>query len=118
CDHLIVEERTTGAIGGSYRMQMGEVAAQYFGSYREQECCFARYEALRGQMVELGRACIHREHRSSDVLHLLWRGIALYALVNGGRYMMGCCSLTSQDADMGHAVYESLRSCMVDRSLL
>jgi putative hemolysin len=32
--------------------------------------------------------------------------------------MMGCCSLTSQDAEMGHAVYESLRSCMVESSLL
>jgi putative hemolysin len=51
------------------------------------------------------------------VLHLLWRGIARYALVNGARYMMGCCSLTSQDADVGHAVYESLRDCMVGPEL-
>jgi putative hemolysin len=118
CDHLIVEERTTGAIVGTYRMQMGDVAAQYFGYYSEQEFCFAPYEAMRGQIVELGRACIHREHRSSDVLHLLWRGIARYALVNGGRYMMGCCSLTSQDVDMGHAVFQSLRGCMVEQALM
>jgi putative hemolysin len=118
CDHLIVQEQSTGAIVGTYRMQMGDVAGQYFGYYSEQEFCFAPYEAMRGQIVELGRACINREHRSSEVLHLLWRGIARYALVNGGRYMMGCCSLTSQDADMGHAVYKSLRSCMVDSSLL
>jgi putative hemolysin len=52
------------------------------------------------------------------VLHLLWRGIARYALVNGGRYMMGCCSLTSQDADMGHAVYASLHHCMAEPALL
>jgi putative hemolysin len=50
-------------------------------------------------------------------LHLLWRGIARYALVNGGRYMMGCCSLTSQDANMGHAVYEALKDCMVGPEL-
>jgi putative hemolysin len=77
---------------------------------------FAPYESMRGQIVELGRACIHREHRSPEVLHLLWRGIARYALVNGGRYMMGCCSLTSQDAEMGHAVYESLRAAWWNRS--
>jgi putative hemolysin len=118
CDHMIVQERTTGAIVGTYRMQMGDVAGQYFGYYSEQEFCFAPYEAMRAQIVELGRACIHREHRSSEVLHLLWRGIARYALVNGGRYMMGCCSLTSQDVAMGHAVYESLRNCMVEPSLL
>src|SRR5215471_15324986 len=73
---------------------------------------------MRSQIVELGRACIHRDYRSSDVLHLLWRGIARYALVNGARYMMGCCSLTSQDPEMGHAVYETLRGCMVGTELL
>jgi putative hemolysin len=118
CDHMIVQERTSGAIVGTYRMQMGDVAGQYFGYYGEQEFCFAPYEAMRGQIVELGRACIHREHRSPEVLHLLWRGIARYALVNGGRYMMGCCSLTSQDVELGHAVYESLKSCMVEPALL
>jgi putative hemolysin len=118
CDHMIVQERSTGAVVGTYRMQMGDVAGQYFGYYSEQEFCFEPYEEMRGQIIELGRACIHRDHRSSEVLHLLWRGIARYALVNGGRYMVGCCSLTSQDVDMGHAVYESLRSYMVDSSLV
>jgi putative hemolysin len=117
CDHLIVEERATGEIVGTYRLQMGDVAGEYFGYYSEQEFCFAPYEAMRSQIVELGRACIHRTHRSPEVLHLLWRGIARYALVNGGRYMMGCCSLTSQDPAMGHAVYESLKNCMVEPAL-
>jgi len=71
CDHLIVQERSSGAIVGTYRMQVGDVAGQYFGYYSEQEFCFAPYEAMRGQIVELGRACINREHRSSEVLHLL-----------------------------------------------
>jgi putative hemolysin len=118
CDHMIVQARGTGEIVGTYRMQMGDVAGRYFGYYSEQEFCFAPYVGMRRQIVELGRACIHREHRSSEVLHLLWRGIARYALVNGARYMMGCCSLTSQDAEMGHAVYESLRNCMVEPELL
>jgi hypothetical protein len=114
---MIVEDRTKGAIVGTYRMQMGEVAGQHFGYYCEQEFCFAPYESMRSQIVELGRACIDRAYRSSNVLHLLWRGIARYALVNCGRYMMGCCSLTSQDAEMGHAVYETLRDCMVGPEL-
>lgn len=117
CDHLIVESRTTGTIVGTYRMQMGDVAREYFGYYSEQEFCFAPYESIRGQVVELGRACIHRDHRSSDVLYLLWRGIARYALVNGACYMMGCCSLTSQDPEMGRAVYAALENCMVAPSL-
>jgi putative hemolysin len=117
CDHLIVEDRMSGEIVGTYRIQMGRVAGENFGYYSEQEFCFAPYAAMRGEIVELGRACIHREHRSAEVLNLLWRGIARYALVNGGRYMMGCCSLTSQDPAMGHAVYRSLASYMVGPEL-
>ncbi|MDE3105676.1 MAG: GNAT family N-acetyltransferase [Acidobacteriota bacterium] len=118
CDHLIVEDATSGAIVGTYRIQMGDVAAQHFGYYSEQEFCFAPYERMRDQIVELGRACIHRDHRSQEVLHLLWRGIARYALANGGRYMMGCCSLASMDPAMGQAVYESLKSFRVEPELL
>lgn len=118
CDHLIVEERATGTIIGTYRLQMGDVAGRNFGYYSEQEFCFAPYESMRSQIVELGRACIHRDYRSPEVLHLLWRGIARYSLANGGRYMMGCCSLNSLDPEVGHAVYASLTNCMVQPELL
>ncbi|HEU4634610.1 MAG TPA: GNAT family N-acyltransferase [Edaphobacter sp.] len=117
CDHLLVEERTTGAIVGTYRLQMGEVARSNFGYYSEQEFCFRPYEAMRHEIVELGRACIHRDHRSPEVLNLLWRGIARYALAKGGRYMVGCCSLNSTDPKIGRAVYASLQEFLVDPSL-
>jgi putative hemolysin len=117
CDHLIVQSSATGEIVGTYRMQMGEIAAKNYGYYSEQEFDFAPYEHLRGEIAELGRACIHRDHRSTDVLNLLWRGLARYVLVHGGRYMMGCCSLNSQDAAQGHAVYASLKNYMVPPDL-
>jgi putative hemolysin len=113
CDHLIVECKATGKVVGTYRMQMGDVALNNFGYYSEQEFDFTPYERLRGQIAELGRACIHRDHRSTDVLNLLWRGLARYVLVNGGRYMMGCCSLNSQESTEGHGVYASLKNYMV-----
>ncbi|MCU1323572.1 MAG: family N-acetyltransferase [Acidobacteriaceae bacterium] len=117
CEHLLVEDKRDGRIVGTYRLQRGEVAGRSFGYYSEQEFGFVPYEGMRGQIVELGRACIHREHRAPEVLHLLWRGIARYALAHGGRYMMGCCSLTSQDAEMGWAVYASLQHCLVEPEL-
>ena len=117
CDHLIVEDNTTGDVVGTYRMQMGDSAGRNYGYYSEQEFDFGPYEGMRGQIAELGRACIHREHRSSEVLNLLWRGLARYVLVNGGRYMMGCCSLNSQDEAEGLAVYGMLRNYMVSSEL-
>ncbi len=117
CDHLIVEDKKNGMVIGTYRIQRGDVAGANFGYYSEQEFDFAPFETMRGQIVELGRACIHRDHRTPAVLNLLWRGIARYALAHGGRYMMGCCSLPSLDPAMGRAVYRSLMSYRVEDRL-
>jgi putative hemolysin len=51
--------------------------------------------------VEVGRACIAREHRHRQVLYLLWKGLASYMEHNRCRYLFGCCSLTSQDPGLG-----------------
>jgi putative hemolysin len=118
CDHLIVMHRETGAVVGTYRLQMGDVAKQNFGYYGEQEFDFTPFEAMRSQIVELGRACIHRDHRSTEVLNLLWKGIARYVIGNGGRYMIGCCSLPSLDNAEGHAVYKSLKNYLVSPELM
>ncbi len=117
CDHLIVEHVATRKVVGTYRLQAGTTAANNLGYYSEREFHFAPYEALRPKVVELGRACIHRDHRSTDVLYLLWRGIAEYALKHRARYLIGCSSLTSQDPARGSAVYRRLRDWQVGNDL-
>ena len=87
CDHLIVEHVTTGKIVGTYRLQTGTTAVANAGFYSEREFDFSPYNRLGDSVIELGRACVHRDHRSTDVLHLLWRGIAQYAMRHGGRYL-------------------------------
>jgi len=105
CDQLIVEERNSRAIVGTYRMQTGASAEQMLGYYSEQEFVFAPYEGLRSAILELGRASIDREHRSSEVLTLLWRGIAQYTRLHHLRYLIGCSSVTSQDPRIGWQMY-------------
>jgi putative hemolysin len=58
--------------------------------------------------VELGRACILREHRQGSALFALWRGLAAYLSWSGKRYLFGCCSLTSQDPREGVALQRAL----------
>lgn len=113
CHHLVVELAGAGQIVGTYRLQTGLMAQRNLGFYSAREFDFAPYEPLRSQVIELGRACIHREHRSTDVLYLLWRGIAAYAQRCGGRYLLGCSSLTSQDPEHGAAVLHALRGYLV-----
>jgi putative hemolysin len=108
CDHLLVEETRTGAVVGTYRLQTGQLAAANHGYYSAQEFDFAPFEPIRCETVELGRACVHKNHRKLSVLNLLWRGIAVYAIERKARYLIGCSSLTSQDAAAGLAMYQSL----------
>ena len=89
-------------------MQSGDIAKQRLGYYSAQEFDFSPYEHIRHEILELGRASIDREHRSSEVLNLLWRGIAQYCRLHGLRYLIGCSSLNSQDCTEGWAVYQQL----------
>ena len=108
CAHLIVEDTSSGAVVGTYRMQTGTQARQGLGYYSEREFDFAPFEAQRPLILELGRACIHQQHRNFAVLNLLWKGIATYARDHGVRYLMGCSSLTSQVEALGAAAFLQL----------
>lgn len=108
CDHLLVEHQPTGEIVGTYRLQTGLTAASRLGYYSGQEFDLRPFEPIRGQLIELGRACVHQQHRNLIVLGLLWRGIADYARAHGGRYLCGCSSITSQDPLVGASAYAEL----------
>lgn len=117
CEHLIVEDKREDnparRIVGTYRMQTGATAARHRGYYSEQEFNLSPYEPLRPGVLELGRASIDREHRTPEVLTLLWRGIAQYATDMGLRYLIGCSSLTSKDPAEGWALYRQLEQFRV-----
>jgi len=107
-EHLLVEDKTDGRVVGTYRMQSGNTAATNLGYYSAQEFEFAPYEPLRRDILELGRASIDREHRTPEVLTLLWRGIAQYANEMGLRYLIGCSSLNSTDPVDGWQMHREL----------
>lgn len=108
CDHLVVEDRATGDIVGTYRVQTGAMAAANRGFYSAGEFDFAPFAPMGAQLVELGRACVHSQHRNIAVLALLWRGIAGYARERGGRYLVGCSSLPTVDPAVGAGAYSQL----------
>ena len=106
--HLMIEERESGQLVGTYRMQTPEMAATT-GYY-----CAGLFqlnglpEDLRKRAVEIGRACVARQHRNGRVLHLLWRGLANYLAWNRKTVLFGCCSLTSQDQALGLTTHRQL----------
>jgi len=108
CDHLIVEDERTQQVVGTYRLQSGVTAFARLGYYSAQEFDLAPFEPARAQIIELGRACVHSAHRNLTVLGLLWKGIHDYARARGGRWMIGCSSLPTQDTAAGASAYFEL----------
>jgi putative hemolysin len=113
CEHLLVEDKLSRRVVGTYRMQSGTTAARHQGYYSGQEFNLAPYEPLRPGILELGRASIDREHRTPEVLMLLWRGIAQYATDRGLRILLGCSSLNSNDPAEGWQMYRQLENFRV-----
>lgn len=110
CHHLIVVEKETNTVVGTYRLRTLEMAKTANGFYSSGEF---RIEDLPSEVLanslEIGRSCIAREHRNTRVLFLLWKGLALYATKMRKRYLFGCCSLFTLDCSEGKRAADKLR---------
>jgi putative hemolysin len=54
-------------------------------------------ERLLNSTVEVGRVCVHPDHRAGSAAALLVAGIARYQHLTGYRYLLGCVSLDVRD---------------------
>ena len=109
CHHLIVTCKNTNDVVGTYRVRTIEMAHSAEGFYSAGEFDLTCLPAdVLNQSVELGRACIARSHRNRQVLFLLWKGLAMYAIARRKRFLFGCCSLTSQDESEGRQMLDHL----------
>lgn len=120
CFHLVVEDVRCGGIVGTYRVLPFEHAGSVAGYYSNQEFILDRWPSeILENAVEVGRACIAREHRNSRVLFLLWKGIARFLTETATRYAFGCCSMPGTDANLGWRAYEQFqRMGYVESSLV
>jgi putative hemolysin len=93
CEHLLVRNTITGEVIGTYRALTPTQAIRAGGAYSETEFDLAPLRALRPTMVELGRSCVHADHRQGGVILALWS--ALYEFMQRNRLdtMMGCASI-------------------------
>lgn len=110
CHHLIVVEKSSNEIVGTYRLQTLDEAKSAAGFYCAGEFDLENLPAqVLTESLEIGRACIAREHRNTRVLFLLWKGLAAFAEMKNKRYLFGCCSLTSQNESDGWRAARQLK---------
>ncbi len=93
CEHLLVIDEPSGQVIGTYRV-LTPVQAQRVGStYSDTEFDLTRLRSLRDRMVELGRSCVHRDHRHGGVIMALWGALGAFMVRNQLDTMIGCASI-------------------------
>jgi putative hemolysin len=97
CDHLLVRDTATGDVVGTYRLLPPERAAIAGRLYSEGEFELSGLDGIRPGLVEVGRSCVHPDHRDGAVIGLIWAGIARYMVDGGHEWLAGCCSLPLAD---------------------
>jgi putative hemolysin len=110
CDHLIVRDRPSGVVVGTYRVLPPESAGGAGGLYADREFDLTSLQPLRRRMVEVGRACVHPAHRSAAVMLLMWSALARYVIEGGYGYFVGSASIPLEDGgQLAASVYRRLR---------
>jgi putative hemolysin len=110
CDHLLIRESGTNQVVGTYRILNPKMANEAGGYYSAGEFDISRLQHLFPQMVEVGRACVHRDYRNGGTITMLWAGLAKYMQMNRYEYMIGCASVPMMDGGhMAASLYNGLQ---------
>lgn len=114
CEHLLVRDLASGEVIGTYRVLTPAQARRVGSTYSDLEFDLTRLRALRPRMVELGRSCVHAEHRHGGVILALWGALADFMVRNGLDAMIGCASIPMLhngvvSGDVAASIWEQLR---------
>jgi len=93
CEHLLVRDQATQQVIGTYRVLTPAQAKRVGSTYSDTEFDLTRLRMLRERMVELGRSCVHPEHRHGGVIMALWGALAEFMTRNQLDTMIGCASI-------------------------
>ena len=96
CEHLLVRDEASGEVIGTYRVLTPTQAKRAGSTYSDTEFDLTRLRGLRERMVELGRSCVHADHRSGGVILALWGALAEFMARNQLDTMIGCASIPMQ----------------------
>ena len=102
-DHLLVVDHEIGpgpeGVVATYRLIRAQAAGKLGRFYSAEEYDISAVVNFPGQVMELGRSCVHPDYRGRAAMQLLWRGIAAYVFLHRIDLMFGCASLPGTDPD-------------------
>jgi L-ornithine Nalpha-acyltransferase len=100
-DHLLLidpgqDPATLDHVIGAYRLLPGDRVGQG-RFYSEGEYDLAPLRASGRRLLELGRSCVHPDHRGGTAMFHLWNGLADYVLERGIEVLFGVASFHGTD---------------------
>lgn len=112
--HLIVIDKSIQKVIATYRIQNYAMAQNGRGFYSASRFDFSAFpQEIQTRGLEVSRACIAKNYRSSKVFYLLWKGLALMLYENKLRYFFGCCSIPSRNPQDANGVVKLLQTMAV-----
>lgn len=109
CDHVLIEERRTGALACCFRLLPLESGRDIGQSYSAQYYELSSLRDFPGKIVEMGRFCIHTDHRNGDVLRVAWAAMTRYVDERGFDLLCGCSSFEGNDGEAYADAFALLR---------
>lgn len=95
CDHLLIEDTNADKIVGSYRILRRSQLPAHLNFYTSKEFNLSKtLQYFKGEVMELGRACVDESYRDRATIQLLWRAIGEYSAKYNIELMFGCGSFS------------------------
>jgi putative hemolysin len=103
-DHLILVDKNADQTSldyvlGVYRMLTGTAAERSGRYYSEIEYDLSKLRSSGRKIGELGRSCVHRDHRGGFALFQLWQGLEGYIAEREIELLFGVASFHGTDID-------------------
>lgn len=119
CEHLIVRDQRSGQVVATTRILDSSRAGAAGGFYSESEFQLVGLADLRGDIMEIGRTCVHADYRNGATISVLWSGLAQLMNERQYGYLMGCASIDMNDGGIqAHAIMQRLRGRYLNRDYL
>ncbi|MFI6768215.1 GNAT family N-acetyltransferase [Streptomyces sp. NPDC050355] len=107
CDHLLAHEEGTGALVASCRLLSPKGALAAGRCSAETDFDLSGHRRLRGDLVEISRACIHPDHRGGTLVPLMTLGVARYVVRTGHEWVGAHCRVPLGDrGELASAVWQ------------
>lgn len=119
CKHLIVTTKDTNEIIATYRMHPSWEMNKDLGFYTSSQFDISSLKLEKGNNLEIGRACIKKDHRGSNlIILLLWLGIKEFCKQNNVENVFGVASIPKCNTKEISSLYNILKEKkLIDNNL-